>query len=39
MSELKCFSRSIANFNVKGSVFLESFSCINNCIKECDFLD
>ena len=29
---------TIMSFYVKGSVFLESFSFINNCVKECDFL-
>jgi len=39
MCVLKCFSRFMAFLYVKDSVFLESFSFINNCIKECDFLD
>ena len=38
MCVLKCFSRFIVNFYVKDSVFLESFSFVNNRIKECDFL-
>ena len=38
MCVLKCFSRFIVSFYVKDSVFLESFSFINNRVKECDFL-
>ena len=38
MCVLKCFSRFIVNFYVKDSVFLESFSFVNNRVKECDFL-
>ena len=34
----KCFSRFRVSFYVKDSVFLESFSFINNGVKECDFL-
>ena len=38
MCVLKYFSRFIVSFYVKDSVFLESLSFINNCVKECDFL-
>ena len=38
MCVLKCFSRFIVSFYVKDNVFLESFSFVNNCVKECDFL-